>query len=72
MAVRLKVVCVEVAKFPDAVAKVRFTAVTSGSEENKSFFKYTPSANLEFNTINVSAASEFEPGKSYYVTLEQA
>lgn len=72
MSVRLKVVCVEVAQFPDQLAKVRFVAVTSGSDENKSFFKYTPNANLEFNTINASAASEFEPGKSYYVTLEQA
>lgn len=46
--------------------------VTSGSEENEAFFKYTPSGKLELATINPAAASQLEVGKSYYLDFSPA
>ena len=49
------------------------SAVTSGSEENKSFSRWTPSANLSMIVSNETAAGEFfQPGKEYYLTFEEA
>lgn len=46
--------------------------VTSGSAENESFFKYTPSGSLHLSTINEAAISQFELGKEFYVDLSPA
>lgn len=48
-------------------------AVHSGSEENKSFAKYTPGANLSI-TIDPStdAFNFFTPGKEYYLDFTEA
>lgn len=78
MATRLKMVCTEktVRKHWSADKKfidgVKLGVVSSGSEENKSFFDSTPSGSIEFGTINHEAAAEFEPGTEYYVTIERA
>lgn len=44
-----------------------FTPVTGGSDENKSYWKWTPSGKLEFNCLN--PAVDFEPGKEYYLDI---
>ena len=49
--------------------QVTLGAVYSGSEENKQFFKWTPSGNLVFGTINEDALAMFEPGKEYYLDI---
>ncbi len=46
--------------------------VTSGSEENKKFYEYTPSGKLELGTVNPEAWAKFEIGKSYYVDFTPA
>lgn len=48
-------------------ATVKLTPVVSGSEENKTFYKWTPSGLIMLATINKEAAKQFEPGKEYYV-----
>lgn len=82
MAVRCKMTCTRVAdvrthgwytKNGDGkLSELRFSAVTGGSEEDLAFFASTPSASLEFLTANPAAAAEFEPGATYYVTIERA
>lgn len=47
----------------------RFDVVTSGSEENKQFFSYTPSGSLEVSSVN---DGQFEVGKEYYLDLTVA
>lgn len=42
-----------------------FNPVTSGSEENKSFFKFTPTGRLELGTVNKEV--HFEIGGEYYL-----
>lgn len=46
--------------------------VVSGSEENKEFYKYTPSGQIELGTINAEAAKQFELGKEFYVDFSLA
>ena len=52
--------------------QIKLEAVTSGSEENKTFFKYTPSGQISMGTINKEAAAQFEVGKEYYIDFSPA
>lgn len=47
-----------------------FTPVTGGSDENKSFWKWTPSGSLTLGCVNPSV--NFEPGKDYYLDITPA
>lgn len=47
-----------------------FAPVTGGSDENKSFWKWTPSGKLEMQCLNPSV--DFEVGKEYYLDLHMA
>lgn len=44
----------------------KFGPVVSGSKENESFFRWTPSGKLKFTSHNEAA---FEPGKEYYIDI---
>lgn len=72
--VRAKFVCVGIEDQPDYKQKlVEFSAVISGSEENKSFAKYTPSANLKmWISYDTPACNAFEKGKEYFVYFTEA
>jgi hypothetical protein len=71
MTVRAKFRVSEVAK-TEYGSRVQLRAVTSGSEENKAFFKATPSAELNMSTINEEAAAQFAPGAEFYVDFTPA
>lgn len=51
---------------------VRLTPVISGSEENKSFAKFTPGGSLELYVNNPDAYGFFEPGKAFYLDITPA
>lgn len=55
---------------PEPVASVVLNPVTGGSEENKSFFKWSPAGKIELHTINPEV--KFEVGKEYYVDFTPA
>lgn len=46
--------------------------VTCGSDENETFYKYTPWGRIELGTVNVTAAERFEEGKEYYIDFSPA
>jgi len=46
---------------------IALTAVTNGSAENDSFFKWTPAGTVYLSIVNPDAAKQFEVGKEYYV-----
>lgn len=52
--------------------RVIMRAVSGDSEENKTFFKYTPNGLLDFSTVNESAAAQFVEGHEYYVDISPA
>lgn len=63
----------------DSISKTRFShhtiemsPVSSGSEENKNFWKWTPGGKISFNSINDEAVKQFEVGKEYYVDFTDA
>lgn len=64
--VRAKFYVSAVTEYQGGGRKFELMPVTSGSEENKSFWKYTPSGKIEINVSNESVAT-FEVGKEYYV-----
>ena len=54
--------------------RVKLAPVTPGpnaTEEDKAFWRYTPSGSLEMNIDNPGAAALFEVGEAYYVTFEK-
>lgn len=51
---------------------IRLIAVTSGSEENKTWAKYTPCGSVELQINNPDAVNAFELGKEYFVDFTKA
>lgn len=51
---------------------VKMNPVISGSKENESFYKWTPSGSLELGTINAEVAEQFKPGKQFYLDFTEA
>ena len=60
---------------PGGSRRVKLSPVYPGNdalEEDKAFWKYTPSGSLEMTIDNPPAADLFEIGKAYYLTFEAA
>lgn len=72
--VRAKFVCSKVQDQPDFQSQnVALTAVICGSEENKSFSKYTPAGNLNITiSDNTQAFGFFAEGVEYYLDFTVA
>lgn len=72
--VRAKFVCTGIVDYPKAEQKhVSFTPVIEGSEENKSFSKFTPSGDAWLSiSYETQAANFFEQGKEYYLDFTEA
>lgn len=69
--IRAKFVCNSVENFVGG-QNVKFSAVIGNSEENKSFSKFTPSANLQMQITAEGAIDKFQPGKEYYLDFIEA
>ena len=67
--VRAKFVCNGIQDNPQYENKtVSFTPVISGSEENKTFAKYTPAGSCSLSiSYETEASNFFEEGKEYYL-----
>ena len=72
MTVRCKFVVESVTKTRYGSAIIKMTPVTTGSEENKKFWEYTPCGSFEISTTNTSAVEQFEIGKEYYFDISKA
>jgi hypothetical protein len=74
MSVRAKFFCRAKEEFadPKGCGTVKLVPVTSGSEENKTFYKWTPSGEITLMTINEAAFAGFQLGKQYYVDFTEA
>lgn len=74
MNVIAKFICTGIVDNPEYENKtVSFNPVVSGSEENKSFSKYTPSGSLILTiSYDTSASDVFELHKEYYLNITPA
>lgn len=72
--VRAKFVCNGIQDNPQYENKtVSFTPVISGSEENKSFSKYTPAGSVSLSiSYETEASNYFEEGQEYYLDFTKA
>lgn len=70
MVTRCKFKCESKTLHAGDVQSVTFHAVTNGSEENKSFWKWTPAGVLTVQSINPNV--DFTPGKEYYLDITLA
>jgi hypothetical protein len=52
--------------------ELTYLPVTSGSQENQTFFKYTPYGQIHLGTINENVVRDLERGKDYYVVFTEA
>lgn len=71
MSVRAKFRVDSVTETADS-ATVEMTPVVSGSDENKEFYRWTPSGKIVLSTINKKAAIQFERGGECYVDFTPA
>jgi hypothetical protein len=51
---------------------LHFSPVTSGSDENKSFFASTPGGTIQLSMTTPEAWGQFELNKSYYLDFTPA
>jgi len=75
--VRAKFICNNISKFKhskddDGVTNITLVPVLNGSEENKQFWQYTPSGNLQMTIKNEAAEKYFELGEEYYIDFKKA
>lgn len=72
--VRAKFTCVGIEDQPEFQQKnVSFFPVSEGSEENKSFSKYTPAGSVNLTiSYETEAVNAFEVGKEYYLDFTEA
>ena len=69
-ATRCKFRCDHVTSFGNGSKTVKMSAVVSGSDENKSFWKWTPSGSFEMQCVNENV--NFEPGKEYFLDISES
>ena len=71
MSVRAKFVVVSIARekwsTDKETQKITLKPVVGDSEENKTFYAYTPGGQIELSVLNAEAGNQFELGKEYYV-----
>lgn len=63
---RAKFVCERITDYRHGNREVVLNPVTGDSEENKSFWKYTPSGEIKL-TLSKDCSAQFEIGTVYYI-----
>ena len=70
--IRAKLKVDQVTRHAYGAEEVKFSAVCSGSEENRSFSEATPTANLSMTITNKGAHGFFIAGKEYLLDFKPA
>lgn len=75
---RAKMRITTIQKFEDQTERLQMTAVCAsefgedGSDENNTYAKYTPSADLDIYIANPALVGQFEEGEEYYLDFTKA
>lgn len=67
MTVRAKFKVFSITEQDGGMKTVLLHPVSDGSPENKEFFKWTPSGQIQLGVMNPAASEPFTPGKEFYV-----
>lgn len=63
---RAKMRLTKVTHYPDG-GELEFHPVVDGSEENKQFYKYTPTGVIQMSVVNPAIMETVKAGDEYYV-----
>lgn len=58
-----------VTHLPNDARSIEMSPVTGGSDENKTFWKWTPSGKITLYSVNAAAVDQYKPGDEVYVDL---
>ena len=56
----------------EVLTTVRLAPVSGNSEENKQFFRWTPSGTIDLGTVNPDVVKQFHIGDEFYVDFTPA
>jgi hypothetical protein len=70
--VRAKFVVDKISKTRFGSHEIALTPVSTGSEENKEFFKWTPGGVITLSVVSDATVAQFEVGKEYYIDFTPA
>lgn len=69
--VRAKFICRAVVK-TESGHDITLEPVTCGSQENETFYRYTPWGQIRLGTVSDDAAKQFVVGEEFYVDFTPA
>lgn len=72
MNVRCKFKCIRISENSGGAFEVAFVPVTSGSQENENFWRWTPGGELRLSGIKKEVAAAFKVDQDYYLDLTPA
>ncbi|WP_395008670.1 hypothetical protein [Undibacterium sp.] len=72
MGVRAKFKVTSITETSGGTKAVKLYPVTSGSEENKEFYKFTPSGEINLGVLNEAAAKQFAVDQEFFVDFTPA
>lgn len=70
--IKAKFKCTEVRTPTETSEQVKFGVVTTGSKENETFSKFTPSGSLDLTITNEELLGHFKVDKEYFVNIVEA
>ena len=56
----------------DIMTTIRLSAVTGNSEENKEFFRWSPTGTIDLGTVNPAVVEQMHIGDEFYVDFTPA
>lgn len=72
MGVRAKFKVTAITEVSGGAKEIKLYPVTSGSDENKEFFKYTPSGEIRLGVLNESASNQFAIDEEFLIDFTPA
>ncbi|MFZ6819838.1 hypothetical protein [Undibacterium sp. Ji22W] len=72
MGVRAKFKVTSITEVSGGAKEIKLYPVTSGSDENKEFFKYTPSGEIRLSVLNEAASKQFAVDQEFFIDFTPA
>lgn len=56
----------------ELLTTIKLAPVSGNSEENKAFFRWTPTGNIDLGTVNADVVKQFHIGDEFYIDFTPA
>lgn len=54
------------------ITTIKLMPVVSGSDENKEFYRWSPSGSIDLGTVNPAVVEQFHIGDEFYIDFTRA